>query len=224
MGVLNYDNVKNKIEEFCEGKVKIEKKIMNEEEIRELLFSIFGNVELNVTVKDFYISELLGDMCLLKYMTVNNENKKETETMVLVKNDCPLFKIESYKQENNEINYVIDSYCTYEQNSHYLMNRINIETLSNDLFKTCAVRILNRASLDIRSYYRKDYTFYINSGKVISFKTDDKMFIDGESNFENMLDVATKLVDKTSARIINHLDNIILEDNVKEYRIRRKNN
>ena len=49
------------------------------------------------------------------------------------------------------------------------------------------------------------------------------MYLEHEVNFENLLTPAIKLIDRTSQKIITHLENITLEDNVKEYKIHRKN-
>lgn len=224
MEVLNYENIKNQIEEFYKEKIEIERKVEDKEQIEKIITSIFGSNVSIPKAKDLFLIKLIGNITILKYINVDKEINKETEVIVLVKNNKPLFKLEHHERKNNDTEYTIDTYCTYQENIHYLESKINIETITNDTFKTSTVKILSKTPLDIREYFRREYTFYVNNAKIISFRTGDKMYIENEPNFENVLTSAIKLIDKTSTKVINHLENITLEDNVRKYKIRRKNN
>lgn len=222
MKELNYETIKNKIDTYYKEKLILENKIENDVEKKMILFNVFGNLNQDLEIKDLYILELIGNINILKYTTVNNEKNNRVETIVFVKDDNPIFKVEHHEQKNKDTVYCDTCYTVYEENSCYLMNKLHTTTLTNDNFSTSEVTIINRVDPNIREYYQKKYKFYQRDSKVIALKTKNKMYIEMDAGYENILLTAEKLINGISSKVIKNLENIILGDQVKEYKISRR--
>lgn len=222
MKLLNYEDIKNKIVKYYSEKLKIERKIEDEDKQKQILTTIFGRIDQDFEIKDFYVMELIGDESILKYTGIDNEKNKEIENIILIKNSKPIFKLEHYEKKKKDTTYCENAYSIYEENSYYLMNKIHTTTITNQNFTNLTTIILNRTNHNIRDYYRKKYTFYLNNNNVIALRTNNSMYIETEVSFENILPTALKLINNSSTKIVNHLENITTEDNVKEYHVRRK--
>lgn len=222
MCTVNYDEVKRDIDSYYNSKLKVERKIENLDEQKKILTTIFGNIEMNFEISDFYVAELIGDVNILKYKTFETTKNKKVEIMVLIKDNKPIFSVKHHERKDKLVTYFEDSYSIYEEDSHYLINRVDITNITSGEFVTSNVKLLNKTDTNIREYYKKEYTFYINDVRIVALKSDSDMYISSEANFENKCIIALKRINNTLARVIDSLENIIVGDKVKEYRIHRK--
>ena len=83
MKLLNYEDIKNKIVKYYSEKLKIERKIEDEDKQKQILTTIFGRIDQDFEIKDFYVMELIGDESILKYTGIDNEKNKEIENIIL---------------------------------------------------------------------------------------------------------------------------------------------
>lgn len=222
MNELSYETIKQKINTYYKEKAILEKKVEDDNQKKSILANIFNSINQDLVIKDLYITELIGDINILKYKIIDKEKNIEIDTIVLTKDNNPIIKIENNSKKNKDTVYCNTTYSIYIENSHYLMNKFHTTTLINQNFATTKVTILNNIHHNTREYYQKEYIFYENNSKIIAIQFKNKMYIEMEAEFENTLLTAHKLIDSISSNIIRTLNNIIFDDQVKEYKINRK--
>jgi len=218
---LNYETLKNKIMDLKKTRLKIEKIIENDEEIKEILLTLFKISNSNKII-GFHLFELFDNMSILNYKTLDMEKNKEFEIIVLIKENKPIFKMEHHEKKNSEVNYYEDIYSIYKEKSSYLDSRIYNKSLQSSNFLTSNITILDSSDFKTRQYHRKEYSFNVTDEKIISLRTSNNMYLEGENNFEYRLSSVISQINQVYRKINCRLENIIFEDKVKEYQIKRK--
>jgi hypothetical protein len=219
MNELNYNFIKNQIEAYYKNKIYIEEYIREEERKQRLesILRIFDNTKI-----DNLCIIYLNNIKILKYQIDEMEQDKKTECILILEDDNPIFKMTHHEKENNTSIYQEDSYAIYQENTSYLTSKINFSTLKQNDFEIDNILLLDMVDHSTREYYQKKYYLYKQNGNTNILKMNNQIYLEGENSFCSRIDTINNLVNLVSDKIKNRLEEILLEERVKEYHISRK--
>lgn len=207
MKIVEYDALKEKIDDKYKNGLNIEIYLQNK---KEILSKLFKYEEFKSEIDYNKIIPINDNNFILEFKDVD---KNEINT-VIVKENKPVFRMKHY--DSNNFIYNLNTYYIYDEEG-YLENRICIEEMLN----ITNIKLLQRNN-DTRIYNKREYTFYKNFNDIIAFKANNKMNLRDEFNFNSKLINIINEVSDFYFIINNKVDNLLGYDIVKEYVILRK--
>lgn len=221
MRVVNYEEIKNKVEDYYKNKVYIEQ-IIDDERLKKNLFStIFPNRNKMDVTNDLHLITLY-DFTIIRYESINLENNRLAKNILIIKDEKPVFSIEYINIKNYDIKYSKTQATIYEENSFYIASRIKETIIESKAGSTDNIEILDQEIGDNRKYYNKIYQFYENKdNKIVAIHVNNVIYLDGQDGFTNTTEVGKKRIGIVANKIDNALDSI-LGEKVKTYEISRK--
>ncbi len=183
---------------------------------------------LNIIFKDVlshkgrveYLSETTGENYV--YFEINQKNYSNlvnTKTICVVKDFKPLFILSSYMNNTEGDCYSDNTVGVYGEDGH-LFSKLRINKIAFDNISDIRVSILDKHSVSDVEYAKSEYEFYFNGDKVMVFKIDDEICTSKSLKLESALNHIEVIKNK----IDTYFDEMVKEEEVKPYIIKRKNN
>lgn len=213
-----YEIITKKDKMINESKMSVSTDFNDRNAQEQLLNSIFGN---NWDKSNNFFDMKLTTIDDYSFLTYKIE-KIPGGVITIIKDKSPVVK---YKYLINfskgaETAYEILDKTTYIDGTSKIENRSVVKTLSiSDNMKIVEVNLLNKNNGE---YSNHEYTLYKKNDDIISFLSHGQMWMKGQESYEARLSVITKNIYDTNIAIDNKLNMILNDEEIKEYKIKRK--
>lgn len=157
-----------------------------------------------------------NDIDIIEYELINSINGSESNNIMLIRDNKPIFRMEKAELSKKNIPYRKETFSIYDENSR-VTSKISFEKISNSL----NVDVMNKRIFKGRTYNKK-YTFYYNQDNIVALKVDDDMHLIIEGGFQIGLDAAYKLIGNVNTKINDRINETIGIENIKKYKINRR--
>ena len=218
MNIINHGGILKKIKGYLDSEnVKVEDLSQQEQEQEFAKLKLeFGNSLDSPSYISNFKKLLVDGKEFYRYNIKSADNLKETEYVTICQNERPLLLLSYSSKGNTDVRYAEEGFITYNDS-----NRIDSK-LKTSLMLIGTSAELNASILDNKkdSYYKKNYKFYYDIGKIVAYQIETDKFFEDDSRLE----LAKKNVQDISKKIEDRIDEIlnINQDYVKEYSIKRK--
>lgn len=203
----------------------LENKITDEHEKLNILYSTFGKDFNKDLLIEGFTTYMADDILVLNYDTTNYEKRKNTKNIVLIKDGIPKFKMEHsiiYNFDNDDDTYEEENFYTYGDEKGFIESKLSIKNTCIDSTKITTILTLNRRVSTIREYSRHKYDFYYDNDDLVFVKIRDNMYSATELKYNQRLENISDKINNISKIISNKLDSVLGIDNVKVYKVKRK--
>lgn len=219
---LTYEEINKQIEKYCLDKVYIDKILLNENSIKSLLFKLKQDKIDNNTYKNF-TKTIFDRNTFLEYISINEiENIKKNNIIIYYTNsEKPIIKVSNINNQSDGIKYSDSTYITYDSNGH-IETKLNIKKYELSHTTTYTISMLDKFCQKDKEYNSQAFTIIVNDNNIISYSTNDRVFLKNEEGFEPRLNVALTHLNNISKNIQNRLDETLEKEKTKIYTIKKK--
>ena len=216
-----YNSVKGKIEEYLKENTFMSSEITTENYKKAMIKDVLGlKFDKNSIINDFEIIYCFDEVRIIRFNSSNLERNKEKNSIILVKNNEPVIRIDYLEKNYNDSIYSEECYYIYDKN--YLKDLFRINTLEKDNFRKEDVALYMNISDDSK-FLTKKYNMYILNDEIFSIGKENKTFLIGDNSFNSRSNTLLKENNRIRINVLNVVDSVLGFDDVKEYKIKSKN-
>ena len=212
MEILNHGEIEKTISSYAKRKCTFVEEIISKENISFYLNSVIKRKELKPeNIHSLQIFRTF-DKDIFNYIVRNNDYL--SENILIAKDNIRLFSLENSSEIVSGVNINDLIYRIYDSKDGQLTKTVKIQTLNISGTMVHKV-ILESDTANYKLCMKDNDAFYAKKG-------DKEYYLDNESNHDYMIDSIYKIVENECQSVIFRFNDILHNENVKEYSIKKK--
>lgn len=219
---LTYEEMNNQIENYYLNKIYVDEIVLNEDKIKSLLIKLKQDKIDNNIYKDFTVTAF-DTNTFLKYISIDETKSIKKNNIIIydTNSQIPIIKVSNINNQNDDIKYDESTYITYDNKGH-IEAKLNIKKYELSHITTYTITMLNKFSKTEKEYNSQAFTIILNKDEVISYSSNDRIFLKDEEGFDPRLNVALTHLNNITNSIQNRLDETLEKEKTKIYTIKKK--
>ena len=212
MEILNYGDVEKAINEYEKKRCTFLEEVISKENISFYLNSVIKRRELKL--ENIHTLQVVRtfDKDIFNYVVRDNDYLSRNK--LITKDNIRLFSIERSSEIVSGVDISDLIYRVYDPKNGELTKTVKIQTLN--IYGTKVHKVMVESD-------NCKYKLCMKDNYVFSAKKDDKeYYLDNENDHDYMIDSIYKIVEDECQSVIFRFNDILHNENVKEYNIKKK--